>query len=566
MSRIRSTSVLLLPVLLFACGPGGEGKQAVGERYGGVFNFNETQVVRSLFPLQVKLVSEQRVASQVYEGLVRFDPSDFSILPCLAESWEVDAGRTVYTFRLREGVRFHDDPVFPGGKGRELTAADVVACFTAVCEKGMGDAAFAMFQDVVQDADDYHASGKSGGKVSGLQAVDDQTVRITLVRPTPNFLQRLAVVGLAIWPHELVEAHGNDLLRTAIGTGPFRMKVAREGEAILLERNPDYWGHDEEARPLPYLDAVRVTLVPEKEKEVAEFLAGRLSMMTELASERINVLADSIGEDGERRFHVRSSAALSVQFYGFNLSKPPFNDRRVRQAFAMALDRQRLVDEALHGMALPAMHGLVAPGLAGYPYERVQGIRYDPDSARLLLAQAGFPGGKGFPRVQLQVNSHGFGYRSVATMAQEMLGKELGVAVTVSVVPPSEYYDRIERGAALFWREGWVADLPDPENFLALLYGKNAVADTSQPSPFNTTRYANPGFDALYSGAMAQLDSTRRMNELAAAENLALRDVPLVPLYHERVMLLLAPKVQGLQVNSMELLDLRGVWFSRPGT
>ncbi len=102
MSRIRSTSVLLLLVLLFACGPGGEGKQAVGERYGGVFNFNETQVVRSLFPLQVKLVSEQRVASQVYEGLVRFDPSDFSILPCLAESWEVDAGRTVYTFRLRQ--------------------------------------------------------------------------------------------------------------------------------------------------------------------------------------------------------------------------------------------------------------------------------------------------------------------------------------------------------------------------------------------------------------------------------------------------------------------------------
>src|SRR5690606_24623188 len=134
---------------------------------------------------------------------------------------------------------------------------------------------------------------------------------------------------------------------------------------------------------------------------------------------------------GKRRFNMRCSPALAVQYYGFNATKPPFNDKRVRRAFAMAINRQLITDSVLHGIALPARHGLVSPGLAGYPYQLVDGIPYAPDSARLLLAQAGYPGGKGFPRVHLQVNNFGFGYRNVAGMVQEMLGRELGVPIVV---------------------------------------------------------------------------------------------------------------------------------------
>ena len=193
----------------------------------------------------------------------------------------------------------------------------------------------------------------------------------------------------------------------------------------------------------------------------------------------------------------------------------------------------------------------------------VSGIPYDPDSARKLMAQAGFPGGKGFPRIQLQVNNYGFGYRNVASKAQEMLGKQLGVAVTVSVVPPKVYYERIERGDALFWREGWVADQPDPENFLALIYGKNAVTDTSKTSTLNTTRYANPGFDALFALSMTERNESDRMKDLARAEEIAMKEVPLIPLYHERYIVLLDPKVQNLAINAMELLDLRLVKLGR---
>lgn len=546
--------------LLSGCGRQAAPVHGRDDIHGGVFNFNEAQAVRSLFPPRITLVSEQHVAAQLYEGLVRFNPADLSLEPALAERWETDPARRVYTFHLRSGVRFHDDPVFPDGQGRELTAQDVVDCLTALCEKGTGDAVFRIFQGKVEGADDYHASGRRNGGIKGIRALDGQTVQITLVRPLPNFLQVIAGSACWIWPRELVETYGKDLLRHAIGTGPFRMKAARPEEAIVLERNPDYWGRDGLGRQLPYLDAVRITFVPDKEREVAEFLKGNLSMVAELSQQGFGVLADSLDPaTGERRFSVHAIPALAVQYYGFNASRPPFQDVRVRRAFALALDRQALVDSVLHGFAVPAAHGLVAPGLPDYPYQSVPGIPYDPDSARKLMALAGYPQGKGFPRIQLHVNTNGFGYRNVAGAAQEMLGRELGVAITVTAVQPGAYFDRIERGGALFWREGWVADLPDPENFLALLYGKNAEPDTALPSPLNTTRYNNPRFDTQYGLALLKYDEAERMRDLAGAEAIALRDVPLVPLYHERYVMLASPRVGGLHVNAMELLDLREV-------
>ncbi len=551
--------------LLAGCNAPEQGIHGTGGIQGGVFNFNETQTLRSLFPLQANLVSELHVASQVYEGLLRFNSATLAVEPGLAERWEVDASRRVYTFHLRKGVRFHDHPMFPEGKGRPLTAEDVVFCLTSACEKGTGDAVFQLFEGKVEGADAYYASGEQGGRCKGIKAIDEHTVQISLVRPVPNFLQVLSVASCAVWPREMLR-QGTDFLRTAVGTGPFMMKVSRPGDAIVLERNPNYWERDEQGRPLPYLDAVRVTLNTDAERELEAFLRGHLTAVTELPLEAVGVLADSVDERGKPRFRMLSIPELAVQFYAFNASQPPFHDVRVRRAFAMALDRRHLVDEVLHGLAVPAEHGLVAPGLSDYPYELVKGIPFNPDSARQLLALAGYPGGKGFPRVQLQMNNIGFGYRSVASAAQDMLGKELGVPITVTAVAPKTYYDRIERGEAQFWREGWVADLPDPENFLALLHGRNAQPDTALPSPLNTTRYSNPQFDALFASSQTRDNEADRMRDLALAEAQAMRDVPLVPLYHRRYIILVAPQVRGLHINAMELLDLRRVHFAYEGS
>lgn len=540
---------------------------ARGDRYGGVFNINETEHFRSIFPLTLKQANAWRVAGQIYEGLVKLGPEDLSAQPGLAESWEIDPTGTIYTFKLRRNVRFHDDPAFPDGRGRELVAADVVACFERICTPGVGDEMFWLFEDRVQGAEEFHramAAGGSGASGSlAVEAPDEHTVRITLRQAYPLFLLVLTHPGCWIYPQELLDKHGNKLNTHAIGTGPFLLRSAGADQAMVLQRWDHYWDTDESGQALPYLDAVRVTFDQAKEREFQHFLNGHLTMVDELPADQVDVLADSVDKaTGKRVFRAWTMPSMSIQYYGFNVRKPPFDDVRVRKAFAMAIDRTKLVDEVLQGLAIPAEHGLVPPGIAGYPYDLVQGVHYDPDSAARLLSAAGYPGGQGFPPVVMQVNNDGFAYLHVAEVIQEMLAHHLGVGITLSVLPSTQHYERVESGGSLFWRSGWIADHPDPENFLTLLDSRGLTAEGGV-SALNTSGYNEPRFDSLlHIGAMAQ-DPKDRLQTLALAEQQAMKDLPLLPMYHERSVRLAQPYVEGLSLNSLEWLDLTRVWFNK---
>lgn len=557
---------LLLAALAAGCGNAERPPGRVGGRYGGVFNMNETGPLRDIFPLSLTQVSTYRIMSQVYQGLVTFDSRDLSIRPCLAERWKVDADGLRYTFHLRKGVRFHDDPAFPEGRGRELVAQDVVHCFTAICSHGIGDKVMWLFQDRVEGANVHYAATAKGvptEAIKGITALDDHTVRITLVRPMANFLQVMAHPACWIWPPELVTAYGPSPTDKAIGTGPFVMHTLHPPDAMVLERNPSYWERSPEGHPLPYLDAVRVTFVDDKDAEVDAFLRGRLSALLELPQGRMTEVNDTLGPDGRAQHHVLRLPALNTQFYGFDLFRPPFNDERVRRAFALAIDRRYLVDSVLDGLAAEAQHGIVPPGLAGYPYQHVPGYGYNPDSAQRLLAAAGYPGGRGFPSVQLQANPDGYGYVQVAGAVQEMLARVLKIPITLSVVRADEHYDRVERGRAQFWRDSWTADHPDPENFLSLLYGRNAVADTTLPAYLNSTRFRDAGFDRCFATAQRTLEPEERLRLLSRADSISMMRLPLLPLYHELAAYVVQSTVHGLQLNAIGYLDLSAVWLER---
>ena len=565
---VRRSPILVALLLTWSCTADRGGKERApalgGKHYGGVFNTNETEKIRSIFPLNLSQASAHRIASQIYQGLVRFDQSDLTIKPCLAERWDIDASATTYTFHLRKDVYFHNDPVFTNDKERRFDANSVLACFLRICTASPDNQMFWLFQDKVVGANVHFAATADGRTppegVEGFEVVDEHTFRVRLTHPFPSFLQLLTHQGSWIWPAQLKEVYGDDLMRHAIGTGPFRLKVSSPEEVFVLERDPDYWDRDEKGNRLPFLDAVRCTLEPDKNKELDSFLAGGLSCVFEVPVDRIAVLSDSLDGNGERRFLVQAVPGITVQFYGFNNTRPPFQDVRVRRAVALAIDREYLVDSVLKGMAVAAEHGLVAPGLAGYPYGMVPGHPFDPDSARGLLADAGFPKGLGFPPLILQVSA-GFGYVEVAEAVQNMLERELGVATILSMLPADQHFQRIEMGRAQLWREGWLADFPDPENFLALLYGKNAVADTTLPTFLNTTRYQDPRFDSLYTLAQRTLDAKSRAQYLALAEEVAMVDVAITPLYHERSVRLLQPWVRDFPQNQMEYRDLSRVWL-----
>ena len=533
-------------------------KTPAGRYYGGVFNANETEGIRSLFPLSLTQASSHRIAAQIYEGLVRLDQRDLTVVPGLAGSWEVDEDGLRYTFHLREGVLFHDDPCFKDGKGREFTAADVVSCFTRICTAMPENQMFWLFQDRITGANAHYAATVNDGSapaLEGVVAIDERTVAISLTGPWPGFLQVMAHQGCWIHPHELLDHYGAEARWHPVGTGPFRLKSFNKGSALVMERNPAYWGQDESGSPLPYLDGIRYTFEQSKVNELEAFQKGQLSVIYELPIDRTDILHDA------GAYQVQSMPALTVQFYGFNSRKPPFNDVRVRKAFSMAIDRQLLVDSLLDGLAVVAEHGVVAPGFGDYPYALVPGVAFDPEGARKLLADAGYAGGRGLPTIFLQVNNSGFGYVKVAELVQTMFEKELGARVISSVLPDEQHFRKVEMGEALLWREGWIVDHPDPENFLALFYGRTVPADSTAPSFLNSTRYRNARYDSLFAVAQRSVSTEERMRTLALAEARMMEDAVVAPLYHERSVRLLQPWVRDLPLNGMEYRDLRLVWF-----
>ncbi|MBK6829939.1 MAG: ABC transporter substrate-binding protein [Flavobacteriales bacterium] len=551
----------LLPALLLflvACSapePPRERQTVNGKFYGGVFNANESEELRGLFPLSLTQAAAHRIGAQIYEGLVRLDQESLAVVPALAESWTVDASGTEYTFRLRPNVFFHDDACFPDGKGRALKAADIVHCFTRICTNSPDNQMFWLMQDRLVGGNAHYAGEDAGAGVKGLVALDEMTVRFSLTSPWPGFLQVIAHQGCWIYPEEQVTHYKAEMLWHPVGTGAFRVKSFTKGEAMVMERNASYWRTDTDGSRLPYLDAVRYTFEEDKVVELEAFEKGGLSVIYELPVDRTDVLK------GEHAYIVQTAPSLTTQFYGFNSSKPPFNDIRVRKAFSMAIDRQLLVDSVLGGLAIAAEHGVVASGFQQYPYDLVPRLAYDPQGARRLLAEAGFPGGRGLPTLFLQVNNNGFGYVKVAEATQAMLEKELGARVISSVLPAEQHYERIAHNEAMFWREGWIADHPDPENFLALFYGRNAPADTTEPSYLNSTRFRDDAYDSLFSKAVRTSDEALRMRLLAQAEERLMELSVVTPLYHERSVRLLQPWVRDLPINGMEYRDLAAVWF-----
>lgn len=561
-----STLAIGLMVWLGSCSEPGTSLPRVGKGgryYGGIFNANESEPLRSLFPLTLTQAAAHRIAAQVYEGLVGLDQGDLSIQPRLAESWTVDATGTQYTFVIRRGVRFHDDPCFPDGRGRELTAEDVAYCLTAVATPGEFNQMDWLLRDHVVGANAHFAavaSGKTSPGVEGIKVLDDHTLQVTLASPWAGFLQVLAHQGCWIYPPELVEHHGREARWHPVGTGPFRVRDFARGSLLVLERHPTYWGSDEHGNRLPFLDGVKYTFVPDKEQEIEAFLDGRLSTVFEMPVGRTGLLdsAQALG------FMVQAVPGLSVQFYGFNVRHPLFKDRRVRQAFSLAIDRRTLVDSVLFGLGVPAEHGVVPPGFEEYPYDRVPELQFDPARARELLAEAGFPAGKGTPTIHLQVNNDGFGYVRVAEALQTMLWENLGVRVVSSVLPADQHFTTIETGHADLWREGWILDHPDPENVLALFQGGLVPLDTAAPSYLNSTRYKSPVFDSLFHLAQRSTGQ-EHLRLLAEAEAQLMGDAQVLPLYHERSIRLLQPWVRDLPINGMEYRDLRAVWFDPVG-
>ncbi len=565
---------LLVSVILASCGndsgSSSETKKAKGNvYYGGVFRMNEVEDFRNLYPLSVTEVTSDRITKQIYEGLIKQSQDELTILPSLAEQLEFNSDATVWTFFIRKGVKFQDDACFPDGKGREVTAKDFKYCFDLLCTASPNNQHFnATFKDRVLGANEYYQSTIDkkplAGGVAGIKIINDNTIQITLSKPFSGFLNILSTPGCWVFPKEAVEKYGADMRTKCVGTGPFQVKSVKEGETVVLERNPNYWDMDEFGNQLPYLDALKFSFIKEKKSEFMEFKRGNLDMIFRLPVEMISDILGELDHAKETNapFEMQVVSAMSIYYYGFQHQSEAFKKKDVRLAFNYAIDREKIVNNILQGEGIPGIYGIVPPSFAGYENNKLKGYSLNVDKARKYMAAAGYPNGKGFPKITLQTNSGGANRNlQISEAIQKMLKENLNVDVDINILPFAEHLEQLESGKALFWRSGWIADYPDPETFLTLLYGKNVPANVSEKSYLNTVRYKSDKFDTLFTQAMHELDDRKRMDLYLEADQTAINDGAIMPVFYDENYRLLKPNVKNFPANAMEYRDMTRVYL-----
>ncbi len=440
----------------------------------------------------------------LFGGLVTLDEA-LRVVPDAAARWDISPDGRTYTFFLREDVRFHN--------GRLVTAGDFRFSLERACDPQTGSAVASTYLGDIVGAREMIAG--QADQIAGLQVVDDHTLRITIDAPKAYFLAKLTYSTAFVVDREDVE-HA-DWLERPNGTGPFRLQD-RNNERIVLVRN-EYYHRDG-----PRLERVVYSL--SGGSPVTMYENGELDMVAVGPGDVERVL----DPDNPLNAELTMVPQLSTQYLGFDVTQPPFDDVKVRQAFALAVDRQKITAVVWKGMRVPA-EGIVPPGMPGYEREQPL-LSYDPQRARRLIAGSRYGDERRFPAVTLSIGGSGVEMdrvtEAIVAMYRDNLGIEIEVERSADVLA-----DRPQ-----FFSLGWIADYPDPEDFLDILFHSH--------SPLNHMEYSNSSVDRLLEEARVEQDPQRRVLLYAQAEEIIVSDAPWVPLWHTVEYVLTKPYVRGV--------------------
>jgi peptide/nickel transport system substrate-binding protein/oligopeptide transport system substrate-binding protein len=501
-------------------------------KHGGAYRRPLANNPSTLDPALITDTYGHTVAQQIFDGLVQYDTS-LIIIPAIAESWKATRDGLSWTFLLRKGVKFHN--------GREVVADDVVYSFTRILDPKTRSNAAELFLKI-RGAKDY-AEGRAK-TVRGVRALDRNTVQIELAEASAPFVASLAIGYAKIVPRELVEELGPGFGSRPVGTGPFKFIRWKKDEEIVLEANQDYYGGR------PFLDRIEYKIYPghRSDEMLVNFENGELE--DTFIPPAYWARAQEI-----RRYRFVQRPILGVRFFGLTTSHPPLSNRLIRQAFSHAIDRDALVREVLQGRFV-AGKSFLPPGTYGYD-PQYRPYPFDPQRSRALLAKAGYPGGKGLPVFQVWSSVKSADVEREHEVIKQYLA-DVGIRVefhynTNWPAFKSQVYD----GKLPIFRYGWVADVPEPENFLYRLFHSQ--------SRNNLTRYHNKRVDLILDRARAEQGYLKRVELYREAEKLIMEDAPIIPLNYYSYERLFQPYVRSIEVSALgdPYIPMRKIWLAK---
>lgn len=525
--------IIFLSALLISCG-----ENKTYNRDHLVFRYNENAAINSLDPAFAKIRPSIWVCNQLFNGLVQLDDS-LNIKPDIAKSWTISPDGKIYTFNLRTDVRFHKSNLFGADSTRVVKATDFEYSLNRLLDEKVASPGRWILQNV-----------------ETFKAVNDTVFEIKLSKTFPAFLGLLTMKYASVVPHEAFDKPGYDFRSNPIGTGPFQFRIWEENVKLVLRKNPMYFEKDEKGVQLPYMEAVAITFLPDKQSGFLQFVQGKIDFVSGLDPSYKDEILTPKGELSpkySKTVKMITGPYLNTEYMGFRLdgADKAVKDKRIRQALNYGFDRAKMILFLRNGMGTPAVQGMIPSGLAGFG---AKGYRYDIEKAKQLVTDYKKLTGDNNPKIQMSTSAS---YLDIAEYLQREWQKT-GLNVEVDVNPPSTLTQSISTGKVSFFKASWIADYPDAENYLSLFYSKNF-----SPNGPNYTHFKNAEFDRLYEQAFLETDNAKREALYKKMDEIAMAEAPVIPLFYDKASRFTRSNVSGLGINPLNLLVLKRVKKSK---
>jgi len=516
--------------LLISCS-----SEAIKKRGSQVFRYNEHANITTLDPAFAKDLRTIWVTNQLFNGLVQLN-DELEVRPDIAHSWTISDEGKKYVFHLRKGIQFHKNALFGKDSTRNVIASDFVYSFNRLLDPKVA----------------------SPGKwvlefVEKFEAANDSTFVIQLKQSFPPFLSLLSMKYCSVVSREAVDYFGDTFRANPIGTGPFQFKLWVENTKLVFRKNKNYHEVDENGESLPYLEAVAITFLQDKQSEFLQFIQGNIDFMSSIDASYKDDLLTSEGKLTARyknKINMVFGPYLNTEYLGVYLDadEVEVQSKKIRQAINYGFDREKMILYLRNGIGTPAVNGFIPKGLPSF--NAMKGYTYQPEKARELLNSYVEETGNLNPSITISTNSQ---YLDLCEFIQREMEK-IGLEVHIDVMPPSTLRQTKVNGKLSIFRGSWVADYPDAENYLFIFHSKNF-----SPNGPNYTHFSSKEFDAMYEKSIETTDYLKRHILYQQMDSLVMESAAVIPLYYDEVVRFSQKNISGLGINPVNLLNLKRV-------
>jgi peptide/nickel transport system substrate-binding protein len=500
-----------------------------------VFRYNEHSNITTLDPAFAKDLRTIWATGQLFNGLVQLN-DELDVYADIAKDWSISEDGKQYVFKLKEDVYFHRHSLFGTSMTRNVTAKDFEYSFNRLTDPLVA----------------------SPGKwvmnyVESYKAVNEYTFEINLKQSFPPFLSLLSMEYCSVVPKEAIEYFGDTFRANPIGTGPFIFKLWVENTKLVFRKNNFYHENNSEGVKLPYLEAVAITFLPDKQSEFLQFIQGNLDFLNSID---VSYKDDLLTQEGnlQKRYATKmdmvKGAYLNTEYLGVYLDSDidEVKSKKIRKAINYGFDREKMILYLRNGIGTPALNGFIPKGLPSFNNQK--GYTYQPEKAKQLIDEYKKESGNESPSITINTDSQ---YLDLCEYIQRELEK-IGLSVKIDVMPPSTLRQTKVDGKLSIFRGSWVADYPDAENYLFIFQ-----SSYFSPNGPNYTHYSNPVFDDLYETAIKTVNKDQREKLYQKMDSILIEDAPVIPLYYDVAVRFTRKNISGLGINPINHLHLKNV-------